>query len=163
MCLLTVFKEMYYVFLIPHVVIISWCISLIYSHMGHGSEHPLTVYAHLMFAFYGVVFNDILFSGHSQRKSIHILQLISFLYTGWGVKEAFDMHTRCYLEAKARLQRDIAAHHIFNFSKAGYEQSKHLDWMFNLLNGRGFHILFCAIFLLENMIFPLTHWDFLFE
>ena len=49
------------------------------------------------------------------------------------------------------------------YLKASYEQSKHLDWMFNLLNGRGFHILFCTVFLLKNMISPLTDWDFLFE
>ncbi|KUM61623.1 hypothetical protein ACN42_g5498 [Penicillium freii] len=59
---------------------------------------------------------------HSQRKFIHVFQLLSF-YTQTGAR---------------------------------YEQSKHLDWMFSLLNGRGFGILFCTVFLLKNMIFPLS-------
>lgn len=47
----------------------AYLTDLFSSHMGHGSEHPLTLYAHLMFAFRGVVFNDIFFpNGHSQRN-----------------------------------------------------------------------------------------------
>lgn len=53
-----------------------------------------------MFAFRGVVFNDIFFpNGYSQRKFIHVFQLLSFLDTDWDIKEAFDMHTLSYLEA----------------------------------------------------------------
>jgi hypothetical protein len=38
------------------------------SHMGHGSAYPLTLCAHLMFAFCGVVSNDISFSPMDVRS-----------------------------------------------------------------------------------------------
>lgn len=74
------------------------------SHMGHGYEYPLTLYAHLMFAFCGVVFNDILLfpSGHSQRNFIH-LSITFFFY----------LYTRLSDKKGVRLRRDIVAYRGF--------------------------------------------------
>lgn len=48
--------------------------------MGHGSDHPLILYAHIMFAFYGVVFNDIFFSQWTFTAKIYSYLSIDFFF-----------------------------------------------------------------------------------
>lgn len=82
-------------------------------YMGHGSKHPLTVYAHLMFAFYGVAFNDIFVSQWTFTARIYSnLSIAFFLYTDWGIKDVFDMHTLCYLGAKSGYIAYLISHRL---------------------------------------------------
>lgn len=50
----------------------AYLTDLFSSHMGHGSEHLPTLYAHLMFAFRGVVFNDIFFPNEHHSENLFL-------------------------------------------------------------------------------------------
>ena len=67
--------------LIPHVVIISWCISLIYSPLIWAMDlHTRLLCSSHVLHFVELFLMISMFSpdGHSQRKFIHISHLLSF-------------------------------------------------------------------------------------